>query len=85
MKFLKIWNEDKNIYQKVICLLGQLGFGQRDGEEDCNDTDDVSRVADEPVKPVKDRTSWSAGVTPEERHEWLNEAKTRRNTTEDLE
>ena len=75
----------KNIYQEVVRLLRQLGFGQRDGEEDCHDADDMSRVADEPVEPVEDRTPRCAGVTTKQCHEGLDEAKTGRDTTENLE
>jgi hypothetical protein len=72
------------VYQKIVRFFRQLCFGQINCEEDCDDADDVSRVADEPVDPVEDRTSRRSRVATEQRHEGLDEAKACRDAAQNL-
>jgi len=71
-------------HQKVVRFFWQLGLREVDGEEDCDDADDVSGVADEPVKPVEDGSLRGAGVTPEKCHERLDEAQPGRDAAKNL-
>ena len=75
---------DKSHYQEVIRFFGQFSFWQIDGKKDSDDADDVSGVTDEPVEPVEDGTFGCARVTPHQRHEGLDEAKTGCDATQDL-